>query len=86
MIRKRWQQLVRFGFRLLYNEMAWTYDMVSWSVSLGEWRLWQQAALPFVSGETVLEIGHGPGHMLLALQNMGVAVTGLDLSCWDVPR
>lgn len=80
MIGKQWAKLVRFGFRLLYNEMAWTYGLVSWSVSLGEWQHWQQAALQFVAGKTVLEIGHGPGHMLLALQNMGVEVIGLDLS------
>ncbi len=75
-----WIKLVRFGFRLLYNEMAWTYDAVSWLVSLGHWRAWQAAALPFVMGERVLEIGHGPGHMLAALEAQGFVVTGLDLS------
>ncbi len=77
---KLWLRFVRFGFRLLYYEMAWTYDAVSWLVSLGEWRKWQQAALPFVTGPTVLEIGHGPGHMLVALAEAGYTVTGLDLS------
>lgn len=60
--------------------MAWSYDVVSWLASLGEWRAWQQAALPFVYGERVLEIAHGPGHMLLALAQAGYRVTGLDLS------
>ncbi|MBP7593474.1 MAG: methyltransferase domain-containing protein [Chloroflexi bacterium] len=75
-----WNSLVRFGFRLLYNELAWTYDVVSWLVSLGEWRAWQRAALPFVAGRDVLELGHGPGHMLLALQNARFDAIGLDLS------
>ena len=75
-----WLKLIRFGFRLLYNELAWTYDAVSWLVSLGHWRAWQQAALPFVTGERVLEIGHGPGHMLAALQAQPRSVVGLDLS------
>ena len=75
-----WWRLVRFGFRLLYQEMAWTYDLVSWAVSLGEWRAWQRAALPFVSGRHVLEIAHGPGHLLLALSTAGFTVSGLDLS------
>ncbi|MCB9422727.1 MAG: class I SAM-dependent methyltransferase [Ardenticatenaceae bacterium] len=75
-----WKKLIRFGFRLLYNELAWTYDAVSWLVSLGDWRSWQQAALPFVLGPDVLEIGHGPGHMLLALRQAGFRVVGLDLS------
>lgn len=75
-----WKKLVNFGFRLLYNELAWTYDIVSWLVSLGDWRAWQRAALPFVRGPSVLEIGHGPGHMLLALRQAGFRVVGLDLS------
>ena len=80
MLAKLWFSLVRFGFRLLYYEFAWTYDVVSWVVSLGDWRRWQMAAIPFVSGRDVLEIGHGPGHMLLALQNARFEVIGLDLS------
>lgn len=75
-----WHRLVRFGFRLLYYELAWTYDLVSRLVSLGEWRGWQQAALPFVNGRSILEIGHGPGHMLLELTQSGKHVVGLDLS------
>lgn len=80
MLRQWWQRLVRFGFRLLYNELAWTYDAVSWLVSLGEWRAWQRAALPFIRGDRVLEVGHGPGHVLLALQAAGYETVGLDLS------
>jgi ubiquinone/menaquinone biosynthesis C-methylase UbiE len=76
----RWQKLIRLGFRLLYNELAWTYDLVSWLVSFGDWRSWQRAALPFIQGPDVLEIGHGPGHMLLALRQAGFRVVGLDLS------
>lgn len=75
-----WIKLIRFGFRLLYYELAWTYDWVSWLVSLGEWRRWQQAGLPFVQGPTVLEIGHGPGHLLVALQKAGFTAVGVDLS------
>lgn len=80
MLRKLWAFLVRLGFRLLYYEMAWTYDLVSWLVSLGEWRRWQQAALPFVQGPTVLEVGHGPGHMLAAMSAAQFEVFGVDLS------
>jgi ubiquinone/menaquinone biosynthesis C-methylase UbiE len=75
-----WRKLVRFGFRLLYHEMAWTYDAVSWTVSLGEWRKWQYAALAYVTGPCILELGHGPGHMLAALAAQGHEVYGLDLS------
>ncbi len=72
--------LLRLGFRLLYQEMAWSYDAVSWLVSFGAWQDWQRAALPYIKGPNVLEIGHGPGHMLLALDQAGFDVTGVDLS------
>lgn len=75
-----WRRLVTCGFHLLYNELAWTYDAVSWLVSLGEWRKWQAVALPYVTGDHVLEIAHGPGHMLLHLAKDGRRVTGIDVS------
>ena len=75
-----WVRLVRFGFHLLYNQFAWTYDFVSWVVSLGEWRRWQRVVLPFIVGETVLEIAHGTGHLLQAMQHQGHRVVGLDRS------
>lgn len=67
-------------FHLLYHQFAWTYDAVSNIVSLGQWRAWAACGLPFVSGPRVLEVGHGPGHMLAALRERGFDATGLDLS------
>lgn len=75
-----WLRLISFGFYLLYHQLAPTYDVVSWIVSFGKWRTWQSAVLPFVRGPDVLELAHGPGHMLLALQAAGYNVTGSDLS------
>ncbi|MFK7802771.1 MAG: class I SAM-dependent methyltransferase [Anaerolineae bacterium] len=75
-----WKRIVEFGFHLLYNQLAWTYDIVSWTVSLGEWRKWQLASLKFLQGPTVLEIAHGPGHMLVEMNQRGWQVSGLDLS------
>ncbi len=75
-----WLKLILFAFHRLYNELAWTYDWVSWVVSLGDWRNWQRAALPFLTGQTVLEIAHGPGHLLVALHAAAYQVIGLDLS------
>jgi ubiquinone/menaquinone biosynthesis C-methylase UbiE len=80
MRKKAWQQLIWLSFQLLYNELAWSYDAVSWVVSLGQWRAWQFAGLPFVAGKRVLELGHGPGHVLLALAHAGYHVIGVDLS------
>jgi ubiquinone/menaquinone biosynthesis C-methylase UbiE len=76
--------LLRIFFRLLYFEFAWTYDLVSWLVSIGQWRTWQRVGLDFLTpaaeGATALEVGHGPGHMLVALAQRGYRPIGLDLS------
>jgi ubiquinone/menaquinone biosynthesis C-methylase UbiE len=66
---------------LLYNELAWTYDPVSWLVSLGRWRRWQQTILSHLppSGR-VLEVGFGPGHLLRDLAAAGYRAVGLELS------
>jgi ubiquinone/menaquinone biosynthesis C-methylase UbiE len=72
--------LVQFGFRLLYHEMAWSYDLVAWGVSGGQWRAWGRAALPHLVGQSVLELGHGPGHLLVALAQLSFCPVGLDLS------
>lgn len=75
-----WVRIVKFGFRLLYHELAWTYDVVSWVVSLGEWRHWQLAGLAYTHGRSILEVGHGPGHLLLKLAQDGYRPIGVDIS------
>ena len=80
-MRAAWRRLVALGFRLLYNELSWLYDPVSWLVSLGLWRRWQQTALAFLpAGGRVLEMGFGPGHLLADLAAAGYQPVGLDLS------
>jgi len=74
----RW--LLRFGFRLLYNELAWTYDWVSRAVSLGQWRHWQRAVIPRLNGQRVLEIAFGTGDLLVDMTAVGYRPYGLDLS------
>ena len=78
-----WWRLVRFGFRLLYNEMAFTYDLVSVVVSLGEWRSWQRAALKYLpDGKNgfILELAHGTGNLQIDLFEGGYQTIGYDLS------
>src|SRR5512139_3093345 len=74
------RRLIRFGFRLLYHELAFTYDAVAWLVSLGQWQAWGRTALARVRGPRVLEIGHGPGHLLIALARSDRQPIGIDLS------
>jgi ubiquinone/menaquinone biosynthesis C-methylase UbiE len=77
----RWATwLLRLGFHQLYNQLAWTYDGVAWLVSRGEWRMWGQAALPRLRGPRVLDLGHGPGHLLAALLAGGFEAAGIDRS------
>jgi ubiquinone/menaquinone biosynthesis C-methylase UbiE len=73
-------RLLHLGFRLLYNELAWTYDAVSWSVSLGQWREWQRASLPHLTGSRILEIAFGTGNLQLDLHAAGKETFGIDLS------
>ncbi|HRE28747.1 MAG TPA: methyltransferase domain-containing protein [Anaerolineales bacterium] len=74
------RRLLAVFFRLLYNEFAWTYDLVSWVVSAGQWRAWQRTALAVLQPGPTLEVGHGPGHMLLAISRGGEQAFGIDLS------
>lgn len=75
-----WLRLIRLAFWLFYNPFAWTYDPVSWIVSLGYWRRWQRTALEESTGTKVLDLAFGTGNMLVDLTRAGFQVTGLDLS------
>ena len=78
-----WQRLVRFGFRLLYNELAFSYDLVSRIVSLGAWRCWQRTALRHLNvspEDWVLELAHGTGNLQIDLQKAAYRTIGFDLS------
>lgn len=59
--------------------------MVAWIVSLGRWNQWVLSILPYVQGDRVLEVGHGPGHLQVALSKQGLKPIGLDAS-WQMVR
>jgi ubiquinone/menaquinone biosynthesis C-methylase UbiE len=73
------QVMLRPIFYLLYHQFAWTYDLVADVVSLGRWQNWVQTALPHINGQT-LEIGFGPGHLQLTLNERNIPTFGLDES------
>lgn len=82
-LERLWWELVRFGFRLLYNEFAWTYDLVSWSVSLGHWRKWQRTAIPHLKSgpnDLILELAHGTGNLQIDMAEAGLRAFALDIS------
>jgi ubiquinone/menaquinone biosynthesis C-methylase UbiE len=75
------RRFLRFFFWHFYHGFAWTYDFVAAFVSIGRWNDWIRSALPYIQGRDVLELGHGPGHLQLALRRGGyTAVVGLDES------
>ncbi len=71
---------MRVYFDLLYQPLAWTYDWVASAVSLGQWNNWVLSTLPYLTGPRVLELGHGPGHLQVAMMKKGLAPIGLDKS------
>jgi ubiquinone/menaquinone biosynthesis C-methylase UbiE len=44
------------------------------------WKDWVLAALPYLNGKRVLELGHGPGHLQASLHQAGIFTVGLDES------
>ena len=72
--------LLRFFFRLLYHQFAFTYDLVAATVSMGRWKEWVLSVLPFIQGNRILEIGHGPGHLQRALLERNLHAFGIDES------
>lgn len=73
----------RLSFRLLYNECAFIYDIVSCAVSLGRWRSWQRSVMQFLPAPgagLVLELAHGTGALQVDLRQAGYRAVGLDLS------
>lgn len=78
-----WWKLVDFGFRLLYHEMASTYDAVSYFVSLGQWREWQRSTLAYLPPKEaghILEIAHGTGNLQLDLAQAQYQSIAYDFS------
>jgi len=71
---------MRFFFHLLYHPFAFTYDLVSTSVSFGRWKDWVYSVLPFINGTRILELGHGPGYLLRLLLERGMAPAAIDES------
>lgn len=72
--------LMRLFFRMLYHPLAWSYDLVAATVSLGRWKDWVKRALPLLAGPRVLELGFGPGHLQGYLKTAGFIPFGLDES------
>lgn len=78
--RLTWWRFVTWTFRQLYTNFAWTYDAVACTVSRGQWEQWVRAALPYLKGPRILEIGSGPGHLLASMADEGFSAAAVDVS------
>lgn len=73
-------RLRKVAFEALYGPFAWAYDWVSRTFFMGQWRVWQRAAIPHIRGKRVLEIGMGTGNLQIDLRRAGYEAWGVDLS------
>lgn len=64
----------------LYHRLAWSYDLVAAAVSFGRWKDWTYAITSELTGDSFLELGFGPGHLLAKLVSSGKRVVGIDES------
>ena len=74
------RRLLRFFFYLLYHPFAFAYDLVAATVSVGRWKDWVLSVVPFIEGNRILEIGHGPGHLQYVLLSRNLFAVGMDES------
>ena len=72
--------VLRLFFHHLYTTLAWTYDCVALSTSMGQWFEWQKAALDALPKGRVLEVGIGTGHLMLEMEAIGLRPCGVDAS------
>ena len=74
------QSFLRIFFRHFYTSLAWSYDFVASFVSVGQWDDWVLSILDPAPAQPILEIAHGPGHLLHELARQQTKSFGVDAS------
>ncbi len=72
--------LIKLGFHLLYNQLAWTYDLVAWLVSFGQWAAWRRLSLRHMRPGPTLELAFGTGGFFVDMARAGYRPAGIDQS------
>ncbi|OGG22090.1 hypothetical protein A3D03_01875 [Candidatus Gottesmanbacteria bacterium RIFCSPHIGHO2_02_FULL_40_13] len=66
-------------FYKAYHAWPLIYSNLIQLLSFGQWEQWQQRVFDDISGHKILEIGVGPGKLLLKLVQKGYDITGIEL-------
>jgi ubiquinone/menaquinone biosynthesis C-methylase UbiE len=72
--------IFRCLYRLLYGNLAYSYDTVSRWISAGEWVRWQAMALTHLIGPKILDLACGTGTLLPRLKEFGELSLGVEIS------
>lgn len=64
---------------LIYHDLAWAYDAISWGVSGGAWDPWRRLALEAGRGR-MLELGFGTGELIASALQQRRSIIGLERS------
>jgi ubiquinone/menaquinone biosynthesis C-methylase UbiE len=74
------QKFLKVFFQNLYTRLAFLYDAVAWLSSMGQWRQWVRTAQINFEPGLILELGHGPGHLMHDMKQSEYSIIGLDPS------
>lgn len=66
-------------FYRVFHEWPRFYEGLTELFSFGQWEKWQNSVFDDLSGKRILEIGVGPGKLLLRMAKKGYVVTGIEL-------
>lgn len=65
-------------FYRLNQDWPLLYTGITQLFSFGQWEMWQNRVFEDLSGKKILEIGVGPGKLLLRMAKKGYSVTGIE--------
>jgi ubiquinone/menaquinone biosynthesis C-methylase UbiE len=74
------QRFLRFFFKHLYTTLAWAYDLVAFTSSIGQWSEWQSVGIEHLPQGRILEIGFGTGKVLHILSSKQKQIYAIDSS------
>lgn len=66
-------------FYRAYHAWPRFYSGITQLFSIGQWERWQNRVFEDLNGHTILEVGVGPGKLLVRLVKKGFKVTGIEL-------